>query len=218
MAKAAGKSARTRPRDRPKGCAVGPGHGPGQRERREGPREWPEKRLWIVATLKPGTSQVPRAAVAAAMARAGRCGGTRSVRRGQSTSTARVRAPIRTSGQRVVGRARTRTSSRSRKCSGISGTVRPSEIPHLQQPDHQRDAGGEPGGDGIRHELDEAAHAGHRHGDEQEPGQERGQEQASDAEGVSHRRQHDHERGGRSGDLHPRAADQGDQAPATTAV
>ena len=84
-----------------------------------------EKRLAIVATSKPGRKRVASSASTAATVRATSGAGTFRVIRGQRKSMARVRAPTAASGQWNVGSARTSTSTRSTKCSGIGPTVRP---------------------------------------------------------------------------------------------
>ncbi len=78
----------------------------------------------------------------------------------------------------------------------------------LEHADHERDAGGEAGGDRVRDELHQPPEPREAHGDEDEAGHHAGDEQPGEPVPVDDRQEDHDERGGGAGDLEPRAAEQ----------
>ena len=83
------------------------------------------------------------------------------------------------------------------------------EIAQLQRADHDRDAGGEAGGDRIGDELDQLPEACQPHEHQDDAGHERRGEQSAQAVAGGDRRQDGDEGGGGAGHLQPGAAERG---------
>lgn len=85
--------------------------------------------------------------------------------------------------------------------------VETEEVLHLEGADHDRDPGGEPGGDRVGHELDEPPQPGHPHEDQHEAGHERGDQESAQPVQRSDGRQDDDEGGRRTRHLDSRSAE-----------
>ena len=96
-------------------------------------------------------------------------------------------------------------------CRRPCGVCEPEEVFQLADYDGHRDARRETGGDGVGHEADDGAQLEQAHEHKQHAGDQRRRHQPVDAVGRDDAGHDGCEGGGGAGDLHARAAEEGDQ-------